>query len=181
MKKIILSCFIVLLGLNLVSCNDSINNLLKNDSKENETVKPIKKDLEVYFITTSKEEKNGANWVIGESNENPVEKKEETIKEDNVVVENNIQNRPAENNTVEEPEIQNNTINTNTNTNVPDPNYNMNDIVPSPDDTTYNPIDSNANPDDIVSDPYANDDGNDEDEDDPSKMAEHRYLGNEPN
>lgn len=183
MKKIILSCFIVLLSLNLVSCNDAINNLLKNDSKENETSKPIKKDLEIYFITTSEEEQNKSNWVIGESNESPLEEKEETIKKDNIAVEDNTQNRPVENNAEEEPEVPSNTINpnTNTNTNVPDPNYNMNDIVPSPDDTTYNPIDSSANPDDIVSDPYSNDTESDEDEDDSSKMAEYRYLGNEPN
>ncbi|MDU4849409.1 hypothetical protein CQ395_17195 [Clostridium neonatale] len=182
MRKIILSGFIVILSLSLISCNNS------SDKEAAESNKSTRKDLKTYFITTSKEENTASNWVFGESNENPLEEKENTNKRENVVTGNN-KNKPAENNMAAS-KPQNTTTNSNTNNSStttnnnnnssPDPNYNMNDIIPGPDDETFNPIDSSANPNDIVSDPYANEEEDSSDDENGYKEAEDRTFGNEP-
>lgn len=160
MRKIILSSFIVILSLSFVSCNNSSEN---ESAKSNQSTR---KNLKTYFITTNKEENTASNWVFGESNENPLEEKEDTNKKGNAAIENSNKNKPAENNTTAS-KHQNNTSSTtnngtatNKNNYSPDPNYNMNNIIPGPYDEKSNPTDSSADPNDIVSDPYANE-GND--------------------
>ena len=193
MRKIILSSFIVILSLSLISCNNS------SEKESAESNKLTRKNLKTYFITTNEEENKSSNWVFGESNENPLEEKEDTNERENVVIGNTNENQPAENNTTtSEPQNNNNNTNTNTNNTMtnnittnnnnntnnnnysPDPNYNMNDIIPGPYDENSNPADSNADPNDIVSDPYANEGDDSSDDENGYKEAEDRTFGNEP-
>ena len=181
MRKIILSGFIVILSLSFISCNNSSEN---ESEKSNQSTR---KNLKTYFITTNEEENAASNWVFGESNENPLEEKEDTNTKENVVTGNGNENKQVENNTTASKPQNNNTTNNNTTTNTttnnnysPDPNYNMNDVIPGPYDGNSNPTDSSADPNDIVSDPYANEGDDSSDDENGYKEAEDRTFGNEP-
>eukprot|EP00831_Metopus_contortus_P003025 TRINITY_DN11128_c0_g1_i4.p4 TRINITY_DN11128_c0_g1~~TRINITY_DN11128_c0_g1_i4.p4 ORF type:complete len:110 (-),score=34.02 TRINITY_DN11128_c0_g1_i4:793-1122(-) len=85
MKRLIMIFFMIILSLTMVSCDNIVNEFLNKENKENkEQIKSTRKKIDVYFISTSEKEKNNANWVKGEINQNPliIEEKNEEKKEE---------------------------------------------------------------------------------------------------
>ena len=157
----------------MVSCSNPIDSLFnKGDIQEskNEVIKKTeKRSIEPYFMTSSKKQKVSA-WVYGESNKNPLKIKEKAvIVNDDIEVENPEEKDDEQESTVEipsqtpqgqvnnvEPQIQDNIVPQQSNSNntfTPSPDYDMQNIIPGPDDAG-NPMDPEANPNDIVADPY---------------------------
>eukprot|EP00828_Plagiopyla_frontata_P044847 TRINITY_DN7467_c0_g1_i1.p6 TRINITY_DN7467_c0_g1~~TRINITY_DN7467_c0_g1_i1.p6 ORF type:complete len:280 (-),score=42.90 TRINITY_DN7467_c0_g1_i1:945-1784(-) len=175
MKRLIMIFFMIILSLTMVSCDNIVNEFLNKENKENkEQIKSTRKKIDVYFISTSEKEKNNANWVKGEINQNPliIEEKNEEKKEKAFASKNEKTNKSVES-TKREVTPQKNTQ---TNSFIPDSSYDMNDIIPGPDEAS-SPQDISANSNDIIADPY---DTSNNEEQNSSKMAENKYLGETP-
>lgn len=158
MKRLILICLVIGLSLTMISCNNMVSGFLNKEQKVEK--KQSRKQINLYFITTSEKQHNEANWVEGESNENSLvikEKKQEpsiSTTEEEKPEEQTVEEpptQPVQPTQMEQPPLQESVQDNNF---IPDPSYDMNDIVPSPDEVAY-PEDSTANPNDIIADPYS--------------------------